>query len=202
VVVRTCWWWQPWRWWRWICGWCNRSANGNGGAGTLLLLQELVTRAGGGGAGDAIRLVLGVLEAVVEMVQYFKATPLVELRTQVAGGGGVETLTMSGNAGSGGSGIVIIKVPDTVTATFSGGVTSSLSTSVSGFNIYSVTATSTTGETVTFAPVFYCRLPCDCRGWWRWCRCWRRWRCWGLSLLCYGRILWRWCIRRIFSDTC
>jgi hypothetical protein len=54
----------------------------------------------------------------------------------------------------GGSGIVIIKVPDTVTATFSGGVTSSLSTSVPGFNIYSVTATSTTGETVTFAPAF------------------------------------------------
>jgi hypothetical protein len=41
-------------------------------------------------------------------------------------------------------------VPDTHTATFSGGVTSSLSTSVSGFNIYTVTATSTTGETVIF----------------------------------------------------
>ncbi len=52
--------------------------------------------------------------------------------------------------GSGGSGIVIIKVPDNITATFSGGVTSSLSTS-GGFNIYSVTATSTTSETVTFA---------------------------------------------------
>jgi hypothetical protein len=47
--------------------------------------------------------------------------------------------------------VVIIKVPDTITATFSGGVTSSLSTAVSGFNIYTVTATSTTGETVTFS---------------------------------------------------
>jgi hypothetical protein len=42
-------------------------------------------------------------------------------------------------------------VPDNITATFSGGVTSSLSTAVSGFNIYTVTATSTTGETVTFS---------------------------------------------------
>jgi hypothetical protein len=56
-----------------------------------------------------------------------------------------------GAGGSGGSGVVIIKVPDTITATFSGGVTSSLSTAVSGFNIYTVTATSTTGETVTFS---------------------------------------------------
>jgi hypothetical protein len=47
--------------------------------------------------------------------------------------------------------VVIIKVPDTVTATFSGGVTSSLSTAVSGFNIYTITATSTTSETVTFS---------------------------------------------------
>jgi hypothetical protein len=45
--------------------------------------------------------------------------------------------------------VVIIKVPSTITATFSGGVTSSSSTS-GGFNIYTVTATSTTSETVTF----------------------------------------------------
>jgi hypothetical protein len=51
---------------------------------------------------------------------------------------------------AGGSGVVIIKVPSTYTATFSGGVTSSLTTS-GGFNIYTVTATSTTSETVTFA---------------------------------------------------
>jgi hypothetical protein len=41
-------------------------------------------------------------------------------------------------------------VPDTVTATFSGGVTQS-STTGGGFKIYSVTATSTTSETVSFA---------------------------------------------------
>ena len=65
-----------------------------------------------------------------------------------AGGGGLGGGFGAGAAG--GSGVVILKVPDTHTATFSGGVTSSLSTSVSGFNIYTVTATSTTSETVTF----------------------------------------------------
>jgi hypothetical protein len=51
---------------------------------------------------------------------------------------------------NGGSGVVIIKIPNTHSAIFSSGVTSSLSTSVVGFNIYTVTATSTTSETVAF----------------------------------------------------
>jgi hypothetical protein len=60
------------------------------------------------------------------------------------GGGGGAT----GN--SGGSGVVIIKVPSVYVATFSGGVTQSSTTS-GGFKIYTVTATSTTSETVTFS---------------------------------------------------
>jgi len=67
------------------------------------------------------------------------------------GGGNLTTTSVARNGASGGSGIVIIRIPTTHTATFSNGVTSSLSTSVSGFNIYSVTATSTTSETVTFS---------------------------------------------------
>jgi hypothetical protein len=46
--------------------------------------------------------------------------------------------------------VVIIKIPDVYTATFSGGVTQSSTTS-GGFKIYTVTATSTTSETVTFS---------------------------------------------------
>lgn len=64
------------------------------------------------------------------------------------GGGGRGSASAAGN---GGSGIIIIKIPNNLTATFSAGVTSSLSTSVPGFNIYSVTATSTISETVTFS---------------------------------------------------
>jgi hypothetical protein len=47
--------------------------------------------------------------------------------------------------------VVIVKIPDTRTANFSSGVTSSLSTAVSGFKIYTVTATSTTSEFVIFS---------------------------------------------------
>jgi hypothetical protein len=54
------------------------------------------------------------------------------------------------SGGNGGSGVVIIKIPSDRTATFSGGVTQSSTTS-GGFKIYTVTATSTTSETVTFS---------------------------------------------------
>jgi len=68
-----------------------------------------------------------------------------------SGGGGGRNVNSPGNvSGAGGSGVIIIKIADTRTATFSSGVTSSLSTAVSGFKIYTVTATSTTSETVTF----------------------------------------------------
>ena len=67
------------------------------------------------------------------------------------GGSGGSTDNLSvGN--SGGSGIVIIKIPSTNTATFSGGVTGTTpSTSVIGFKIYTITNTTTTSETVTFS---------------------------------------------------
>lgn len=66
------------------------------------------------------------------------------------GGGGNGTLGCGYPSGSGGSGIVIIRIPSYRNASFSGGVTSSLDTTVSGYKIYTVTATSTASETVTF----------------------------------------------------
>jgi hypothetical protein len=127
------------------------STGGNGGAGTASSITgSSVTRAGGGGGG----------------VRYSGETA----GTGGAGGGGAGgvqsaagtngTANTGGGGGgggsgafggAGGSGVVIIKIPDTRTATFSGGVTSSLSTAVSGYKIYTVTATSTTSETVTFS---------------------------------------------------
>ena len=71
--------------------------------------------------------------------------------TNTGSGGGGRWNETAVNGMNGGSGVVIIKVPNTVTATFSGGVTSSLSTAVSGYKIYTVTATSTTSETVVFS---------------------------------------------------
>jgi hypothetical protein len=46
---------------------------------------------------------------------------------------------------------VIIKISDTRTATFSSGVTFSGGTPSGGFRVYTVTATSTGSETVTFS---------------------------------------------------
>jgi hypothetical protein len=70
--------------------------------------------------------------------------------TPNTGGGGGGAGQQAAAGGNGGSGVVIIKIPNTVNAVFSSGVTSSVSTSVPGYKIYTVTATSTTFETVTF----------------------------------------------------
>jgi hypothetical protein len=66
-----------------------------------------------------------------------------------AGGGPQATTAVYGN---GGSGVVILRIPDTRTATFTGGVTGTTAdTSVSGYKIYTITATSDTSQTVTFS---------------------------------------------------
>jgi hypothetical protein len=62
------------------------------------------------------------------------------------GGGGSGDNSVLGAAG--GSGIVILRVPTAYSATFSGGLTTSLSNSVTGYKTYTVTAG--TG-TVTFS---------------------------------------------------
>jgi hypothetical protein len=75
------------------------------------------------------------------------------------GGGGGAGAAPNTAGGAGGSGVVIIKIPDTRSATFTGGVTANGNTggsitpdtSVAGYNIYVVTATSNTSQTVTFS---------------------------------------------------
>ena len=69
----------------------------------------------------------------------------------LGGGGGGACNSGTPSGGAGGRGVVIIKIPDTRTASFTGGVTWAISTAVSGFKIYTVTATSSTSETVTFS---------------------------------------------------
>ena len=119
---------------------------GNGGNGVASTITgSSVTRGGGGGGGGNLTAGSG----------------------GSGGGGGGNTpgtVNTGGGAGganpgagapsapgqTGGSGVVIIKIPDTYTATFSGGVTQTSTTS-GGFKIYTVTATSTTSETVTFS---------------------------------------------------
>jgi len=66
------------------------------------------------------------------------------------GGGGYPSGGPGGAGGNGGSGVVYIQIASARTATFSAGVTSSVAT-VGIYKVYTVTATSTTSETVTFS---------------------------------------------------
>ena len=68
------------------------------------------------------------------------------------GGGGTGSVPSSdGYGGNGGSGVIILRMISTTTASFSTGVTFNLNnTDVAGQNIYTITAT-TSGQTVTFS---------------------------------------------------
>ena len=77
------------------------------------------------------------------------------VNTGSGGGGGVSS---SGSGGNGGSGVVVIRVPTGITATFSGGVTANGSTggtiapdTSTGDNIWIVTATTDASQTITFS---------------------------------------------------
>ena len=126
---------------------------GRGGNGiSSNITGDPVMRAGGGGAGGSGPGGRGGgANAPTSTSGTSKAGNAATVNTGGGGSGasGYTSLTAR-DGGAGGSGVVILKIEDTGTATFSGGVTSSLDTSVSGYKIYTVTATSTTSETVTF----------------------------------------------------
>lgn len=124
----------------------NTNVGGAGGAGlSSSITGSAVTRGGGGGgAGQGGGGAGGTGGGGAG------ASPGnngVSGTANTGGGGGSTTGSLSG---AGGSGIVIFSVPTTTTVTFSGGVTQTNST-VSGRQVYVVTATSTTTETVTFS---------------------------------------------------
>ena len=65
-------------------------------------------------------------------------------------GGGGRSGDHSHPGGDGSSGVVILRVPSTITATFTSGVTSSSAT-VGSNKVYTITATSDNSQTVTFS---------------------------------------------------
>lgn len=95
----------------------------SGGGGGSAYTTVGTGGAGGGGAGSSYSAYTGVSGAI-----------------NTGGGGGGGSNGSFSTPGSGGSGIVILKIPDTYTGTVSGGLTSTLSTAVSGYKIYSITA--------------------------------------------------------------
>jgi hypothetical protein len=107
---------------------------GGGGGGHYFDNEDNVGGSGGGGAGGSF---LGSRNGVSGLVN------------TGSGGGGASRAGFP-NGGSGGSGVVIIRVAGSTTATFSAGVTFTL-TNVGSDKVYTVTATSTTSETVTFS---------------------------------------------------
>jgi hypothetical protein len=99
---------------------------GGGGTGGYVPPGNVAGGAGGGGQGGQTSLPGTV-------------------NTGGGGGGG-----SANGPSAGGSGIVVLSIPSARTATFSGGVTQT-STTVGSNKIYTITATSTTSETVTFS---------------------------------------------------
>lgn len=133
------------------------SVGGGGGGGATSVGQDNTSGTGGAGGTGASNSITG------SAVTYATggaggnnaggAAGAVGAANTGNGGGGGQAGATPGNGGAGGSGVVVLKVPSTFQAIFSAGVTSTLTTSVPGFNIYTVTATSTTSETVTFEEV-------------------------------------------------
>lgn len=98
-------------------GWCG---GGGGGAGAAGGGGSFVGGNGGGGnSGQSDGVVTG------------------SAGTANRGGGGGGSRETTG--GNGGSGIVILRVPSSITVSFGGGLSTSLNTSVSGFKIYTIT---------------------------------------------------------------
>jgi hypothetical protein len=140
-------------------GGTNSSGNGGGGGnGTASSITgSSVTRAGGGGGGHSSGTSTSNAGGAGGGGNGGRAgigSIAGSANTGGGGGGGYGLTDPNRNGAAGGSGIVIVKLPDTHSAVFSSGVTYSRSSAVSGYNIYSVTATSTTSETMTLQEGF------------------------------------------------
>jgi len=130
---------------------------GNGGAGLSSSITGIATIRAGGGGGCAQQSQPGGTggtggggNGTGDSTQGGAGT----VNTGSGGGGGGYVGT-GGDGGAGGSGIIILRVSSTTTATFTAGVTSALTqvgggTWTSGDKVYTITATSSGSETVSF----------------------------------------------------
>ena len=138
------------------------NSNGVSGAGGIGLQSSIdsVYYASGGGGGGNPGMTAGTASAGGGGAGVLSGTPNAGgINLGGGGGGGGGTCGVGCTGGAGGSGVVIIKIVDTATATFSAGVshgnvapfTNGLpSTSVAGYKIYTVSAGGAL-DTVTFS---------------------------------------------------
>lgn len=131
------------------------TAGGNGGNGMSSSITGTATNYGGGGGGNGYNDPRGSggTGGGGNGTRGGGTAVLGSAGTANTGGGGgggshPAQGASYGYGWAGGSGVVILKIPSAGTATFSNGTTTSLSTSVSGYKIYTVTAAS--ASTVTF----------------------------------------------------
>ena len=123
------------------------ATTGNGGNGlTSSITGSAVARGGGGGGGGNTAAPIGSGGSGGGGAGAGTAGT-VNTGGGGGGGGGTSPTTVGG---AGGSGVVIFSLPTSVTVTFSGGVTQT-SAVVGSNTVYTVTATSTISETVTFS---------------------------------------------------
>jgi hypothetical protein len=121
----------------------NPGAGGNGVSSSIT--GTSVTYAGGGGGGGNSGSGAGGTGGGGAGVSGIGTGTAGTANTGGGGGGGGGT--SNGPGGAGGSGIIVLRIPSRYTATFSVGLTTTSSTSVTGYTIYNVT--NGTG-TVTF----------------------------------------------------
>jgi hypothetical protein len=123
----------------------NSQTGGNGGSGVSSDITNTATTRAGGGAGGGYGSGGSAGSGGGGAIGSDGSV------NTGGGGGGINNTIATGK--NGGSGIVIIKYSDSYTATFSGGVTHNTPdpSPVSGYKITTITATSTTSETVSFA---------------------------------------------------
>lgn len=122
----------------------SAGSNINGGAATVSSITGSAVSYGGGGGGQNSSAI---------------GTPGTNGGASVKSGNGGNGTTNTGSGaggcgsanlgGNGGSGVIVLKIPDTFTASFSGGVSQTNSTS-GGFKIYTITAAGVS-DTVTFS---------------------------------------------------
>jgi hypothetical protein len=122
---------------------------GDGGAGLTSAIDSTGRAGGGGGSGrNSVPMTTGSATDGGGYGVIGPGNAGIPGTTNTGGGGGTSGWPDQ-VGGNGGSGIVLLKYPDTYSITFSPGVTASTNTS-GGYKTTTITATSTGSETLTF----------------------------------------------------
>lgn len=133
------------------------AASGAGGAGRLCTFNNTYYAGGGGGGGsnsngDGITITSGAggIGGATSGTQSNTAATAAAAGTASGGGSGGYIGLGFGNGGNGGSGAIVFKLPIKYTVQFGAGTSATVdNTTYPGYNVISITSTSTGSETIT-----------------------------------------------------